>query len=80
MLWAIKQHRLYLWGKRVVLITYCYAIAFLFTSQTLSTKRHWWALRYTEYAMDLHLEAGREPPATQCSIQAAHRRRTRGGF
>ena len=37
-LWAIKQYRPYLWGKRLVLITDCSAIAWQFTSQTLSAK------------------------------------------
>ena len=57
-LWAIKQHRPYLWGKRCVLITDCSDITWLFTSQTLSTKLHRWALRLMEYDMNVQWRPG----------------------
>ena len=57
-LWAIEQHRPYLWGKKFRHITDCPAITWLFKSQTFSSKLHRWALRLTEYDMELQWRPG----------------------
>lgn len=44
-LWAIEQHRQYLWGRKFLLVTDCFALTWLFKIQTLSEKLHWWAFR-----------------------------------
>lgn len=57
-LWAVVYFRPYLWGRKFTLVPDCSALTRLFRSQTLSSKLHRWALRLSEYHMDLQWRPG----------------------
>lgn len=58
MLWAVGHFQSFLWAKQFTLVMNCSALMWLFRSQDLSPKLHWWALRLMKYNVTLQWRTG----------------------